>query len=93
MTSLTFTENLGLCGTFTYSLTNTGGSPYDTTLFTFNSGVPSIDVFTMNRGRIGSYSLTLTGTLGPWGSASVILTFTINPSCFDSVIGVDPIPD
>ena len=93
MTSLTFTEDIGLCGAFTYSLTYTGGSPYDPSLFTFDPITPAIQVYTLNSGHIGSYSLDLIGTLGPWGSQSVTVTFVVSPSCYDSIIGVDPIPD
>jgi hypothetical protein len=42
--------------------------PFDSAVFTFNSITPSISVYTTDAGKIGTYNLILTGTLGVWGS-------------------------
>lgn len=68
MTSLTFTENRGVCGSFTYTIQMQGGGAINTSIFTFNSAVPSIDVVSHSNADINTYNLELTGTLGPWGS-------------------------
>ena len=93
MTSLTFIEDLGVCGSFTYTLNNQGGGAYDTGLFTFDSSTPTISVYTTDPGKVNTYNLDLTGTLGLWGSQTITLTFIIDPSCWDSLITVDYIGD
>ena len=40
ISSLTYTENLGVCGIFTYSLINQDGTAYDTSVYTFDALVP-----------------------------------------------------
>jgi hypothetical protein len=37
------------------------------------------------------YDLELTGTLGSWGSATTIITVTIERGCPDTIITPDPI--
>ena len=89
MTSLSFTDDIGLCGSFTYSLSNIGGTPYDWSIFTLNTVTPTIQIYSTNPVHITTFNLVLTGTLGPWGSASVTVTFIVLPSCYDSLITVD----
>ena len=93
MVSLAFTDSLGLCGPFTYTLTKSDNSPVDTSIFTLNAAVPSIQIYSTNVIHIGTHNLKLTGTLGTWGVSSVFLVFTVAPSCWDSIITPFPIPD
>ena len=65
---LSFTENIGLCGAFTYTCTDSIGNPIDTSIFTFNSATPSISVQTNLLSNAGTYNLKVIGTLGTWGS-------------------------
>jgi hypothetical protein len=70
ITSLAFSENIGTCGSFTYTLTDSLLSPYDSTVFTFNAITPTINVYTTDSLKIGIYNLIVTGTLGSWGSST-----------------------
>ena len=44
ITSLTFTDSIGICGSMTYSLKNEDNTVYDSSIFTFNPLTPTITV-------------------------------------------------
>ena len=88
---MSFTEDRGVCGAFTYALTNQDDSPYDSTIFTFDPLVPSISIFTTDPSDIKDYYLKLTGTLTTWGSDSTILTIKIVKGCTLTTITTSPI--
>ena len=91
VTSLAYSDDLGLCGPFTYTLTLQGGGAYDATLFTFDNTIPQIDIYSTNNAHINTYTLELTGTLGTWGSATTLISVTVLPSCWDSLLTPDPV--
>ena len=68
VTSLTYTDNLGVCGPFTYNLSNADNTAYDTSVFTFDGTTPKITIYSTLVSKINTYNLKLTGTLGSWGS-------------------------
>jgi hypothetical protein len=91
ITSLEFTENLGTCGVFTYSITNSDLTAVDTTVFSLNTSTADIVLSTIDPTKVGSYLLILTGTLGSWGSATTTISVTINLCCYDNTITPDAI--
>ena len=86
-----FTENIGLCGAFTYTCTTNLGNPINTAIFTFNSATPSISLQTNLLSDVGLHYLKVIGTLGPWGSAEIQVTVDIQIGCADTTIAPDPI--
>lgn len=87
-----FTTNLGGCSALVYSLLNSNLSPYDTSIFTFNSAAPSFNIYTIDVSKVGTYTLALTGTVGI-KYASCTITVLIVRGCHDSIISPDVIPD
>ena len=81
ISSFTYSANLATCGSFSYTLTKTDGTSYDTAIFTFDPATPSIVVSTTSNTQIGTYVLKLLATLGPWGSVSSLITVTIALGC------------
>ena len=80
-----------MCGPFTYTCTDNLGNPIDTSVFTFNSATPSITLQTNNLAKVGTYNLRVIGTLGAWGSTTILVTVNIQIGCADTTITPNPI--
>lgn len=93
ITSLTYTDSLNVCGSFTYSLSNSNDTPYDATIFTFDPLTPSITLYSNDISKIGIYNLKLKGDLDSWAQSSTNLQITIEKSCKDAIITPYYIPN
>lgn len=77
LNGFTFTPNIATCGSFSFSLANLGGGAYDSSIFTFDSSIPSISVYSTNIAQLGIYNLELTATLAPWKTEVIQITIAI----------------
>ena len=83
---LSFTSSIGTCGAFTYTCTDNAGNPINTSIFTFFSAGPSIRVQTNLVAHVSTYNLKVIGTLGSWGSVTILVTVIIELGCADTTI-------
>ena len=62
ITSLAFSTNMPGCGSFTYTLSKSDGSAYDSTVFTFDAATPKITVQTNDPTKVlNFYTLKVNG--------------------------------
>ena len=76
-----FTDTYGYCGTYIYTT-----STLDSSYVTFNEALQQFTVYTTDLSFIVTTSITVTGTLGTYGSASFSFNLNLNNVCQTSRI-------
>ncbi len=75
-----FTTNVSYCGAFVYTATLSDGvTALDSSIMTLTSSTREFNVDSTNVANVGTYTITVTGALGTYGSST--FTFIITISC------------
>ena len=75
----TWTESVGTCGSFTFTILKSDGSADDTLIFAFSG--TDLQVQTADAAKIGSYSMKIRGVLGSYGNSEVPFIVNVVDAC------------